>query len=80
VAVFGIPDDIYGESVCAAIVKREGHQIDQEEIIRFCAAQLSGYKKPKKVVIVEDLPKNAAGKVTKNVLREPYWAGRKKRV
>jgi fatty-acyl-CoA synthase len=80
VAVFGIPDDIYGESVCAAIVKRDGYQLDQDEVIRFCATQMSGYKKPKKVVFVDELPKNAAGKVTKNALREPFWAGRKKRV
>jgi fatty-acyl-CoA synthase len=80
VAVFGIPDEIYGESVCAVVVKREGCQLDQEEIIAFCASRISGYKKPKRVEFADDLPKNASGKVTKNVLREPHWAGRKKRV
>ena len=80
VAVFGIPDAIYGESVCAVVVKKEGHLLDQEEIINFCASRLSSYKKPKRVEFIEDLPKNASGKVTKNVLREPHWANRKRRV
>jgi len=40
VAVFGIPDAIYGESVCAVVVKKEGHLLDQEEIINFCASRL----------------------------------------
>ncbi len=80
VAVFGIPNDIYGESVCAVVATKEGHSLDQEEIIQFCAARLSGYKKPKRVDFVGELPKNASGKITKNVLREPYWAGRKKKI
>jgi fatty-acyl-CoA synthase len=80
VAVFGIPDEIYGESVCAVVVKKEGYQLDQEEIINFCASQVAGYKKPKRVEFKDELPKNPSGKVTKNVLREPYWAGRKRRV
>jgi acyl-CoA synthetase (AMP-forming)/AMP-acid ligase II len=80
VAVFGIPDEIYGESVCAVVVRKEGYQLDQEEIINFCASKLAGYKKPKRVEFKDELPKNPSGKVTKNVLREPYWAGRKKKV
>lgn len=80
IAVFGIPDDIYGESVCAAIVKAPGYEFTQEEVIQFCADKLSSYKKPKRVEFVNELPKNAFGKVTKNVLREPYWEGRSKRI
>jgi len=80
VAAFGIPDEIYGESVCAVVVKKEGHPLGQEEIINFCASKLSSYKKPKRVDFIDELPKNASGKVTKNVLREPYWADRKRRV
>ncbi len=79
-AVFGIPDDVWGESVCVAVVKKEGYQLDEAEIINFCASRMSSYKKPKKVEFRDELPKNAAGKITKNVLREPYWAGRTKRV
>ncbi len=80
VAVFGVPDETYGESVCAAVVTKDGYQLDQGEIIDFCASRISSYKKPKLVVFMDELPKNASGKVTKNALREPYWAGRKKKV
>jgi len=73
VAVFGIPDEQYGESVCAAIVKREGYKFDEKEIIGFCKSRISGYKKPKKILFMEELPKSAAGKVMKNVLKKPFW-------
>ncbi len=78
--VFGIPDEVYGESVCAVVVKKEGVPIDLQDIIDFCASQISSYKKPKQIEFVDELPKNASGKVTKNVLREPYWVGHEKRV
>lgn len=74
VAVFGIPDEIYGESVCAAVVLKEGRSLDQAGVVEFCAERLSSYKKPKKVIFLDELPKNPGGKVTKNVLREPFWA------
>jgi fatty-acyl-CoA synthase len=80
VAVIGIPDEVYGESVCAVVVPKKGQQVEAQEIIDYCTSRLSGYKKPKKVDFIGELPKNANGKVTKNVLREPYWAGRARRV
>jgi len=80
VAVIGIPDDVWGESVCAVVVKKEQSQLEEADIISFCTSGLSGYKKPKRVTFVMELPRNAAGKVTKNILREPYWAGRQKRI
>jgi acyl-CoA synthetase (AMP-forming)/AMP-acid ligase II len=80
VAVFGIPDEVYGESVCAVVVNKEGYKLNQEEIINFCASKLSAYKKPKRVEFIDELPKNPTGKITKNVLREPYWASQKKRI
>ena len=79
-AVFGIPDDMWGEVVCASVVPKQGASLDEKEIIEFCASRMAGFKKPKRVEFRDDLPKNAAGKVTKNPLREPYWAGRAKRV
>jgi len=75
-AVFGIPDDIYGESVAAAVVRKEGQQVEEEEIVAYCAARLAGYKKPRRVEFVVELPKNATGKVTKHMLRAPFWQGR----
>jgi len=80
VAVFGIPDDVWGESVCAAVVKKAGQTIDEDTIVSFCGDELSTYKKPKRVVFVDDLPRNASGKITKNALKEPFWTGRQKRV
>jgi len=62
------------------VVRKEGYQLDEEDIINFCASRISSYKKPKGVEFVDELPKNPTGKVTKNVLRELYWAGREKRV
>ena len=80
VAVFGIPDEIYGESVCAVVVRKRGFELSQQEVIDFCASRISSYKKPKRVDFTDELPKNPAGKITKNVLREPYWAGQKRYV
>lgn len=80
VAVFGIPDEVYGEAVCAVVVPREGHDIVPGEIIDHCASKISGYKKPKRVELARDLPKNASGKVMKTLLREAYWTGHEKRV
>ena len=74
--VFGIPDDLWGETVCAVIVRKPGAVLSEDEIIDFCASRLSGYKKPKRVEFKDILPKNASGKLMKKVLREPYWANR----
>jgi len=79
-AVFGIPDEMWGEVVCAAVVPKEGCSVTEDEIVEFCASRLSRYKKPKRVDVRDALPKNAAGKVVKKLLREPYWAGKTKRV
>lgn len=80
VAVFGIPDEIYGESICAVVVQKEGYDLSAEEIINVCASKIANYKKPKRVEFRDKLPKNPSGKVMKHVLREPYWSGRKKRI
>lgn len=80
VAVFGIPDDVWGESVCAVVSTREGFDLDEREIVDFCASRLSGYKKPKRVEFMSELPKNPSGKIMKKAIREPYWVGRGKRV
>jgi fatty-acyl-CoA synthase len=74
VAVFGIPDEIYGEAVCAVVVRKKGQSLTTEDVINHCASTISSYKKPKRVEFMDELPKNASGKVTKNVLRKPYWA------
>lgn len=80
VACYGIPDETWGESVCAAVVPKPSLVVNANDIISYCASRLAGYKKPKRVEIVAELPKNAAGKVLKRVLREPHWKNKERSV
>ena len=76
-AVFGVPDEQWGERVHAAVVLRDGADIDDEAIIEHCRTLIAGYKLPRSVDFhTEPLPKSGAGKILKVELREPYWAGR----
>lgn len=70
VAVIGMPDAVWGESVKAFVVLKEGKAAEEQEVIDFCRGYLAGYKKPKEVVFVPSIPKNPLGKVLKRVLRE----------
>lgn len=74
-AVIGVPDEKYGEALLAVIVPREGQTPVAEDVIAFCRMRLGGYKVPRRIAIADELPRNASGKVLKQVLREPYWAG-----
>jgi malonyl-CoA/methylmalonyl-CoA synthetase len=69
VAVVGLPDPEFGERVVAAIV-REDPGLTAENVTGFCREDLAGYKKPRQVVFVEELPRNALGKVLKHRVRE----------
>jgi long-chain acyl-CoA synthetase len=79
-AVFGIPDDTWGEAVCAHVVLRPEARITEEEIIGFMKENLAGYKKPKLVKFVKEIPKTHTGKTLKKDLRAKYWEGRDRRV
>ncbi len=74
VAVIGVPDDEWGESVKAVVQLCPGSTAGAAELIAFCAERLAGYKKPRSIDFVEELPRDAAGKLLKRKLREPYWA------
>ena len=80
VAVFGVPDDEWGERVHAAIQPRPGTRPSVEDVIAFARRHLAGYKVPREVTFHDDFPRDHAGKLIKRVLREPYWAGRASRV
>ncbi len=68
VAVLGAPDTEMGEQVVAVIVAKAGEAPDADEIIAYCRERLASYKKPRRVVFVEALPRNAMGKVQKHLL------------
>ncbi len=69
-AVVGLPDPDLGEQVAAAVVLKSGVQASAEELVSHCRDQLASFKKPRRVFFVEALPRNAMGKLVKNVLRE----------
>lgn len=79
-AVFGIPGEKFGEDVMAAIVLREGESLTEEEVIAYAKTQLGGYKVPRKIQFLPELPRNASGKVLKKDLRAPYWEGQERQV
>jgi acyl-CoA synthetase (AMP-forming)/AMP-acid ligase II len=69
-AIIGLPEEVWGEAVCAIIVPKEGAVIDERELKNFCRQKLAGYKVPRRIFIEEQLPRNASGKVLKYQLRE----------
>jgi fatty-acyl-CoA synthase len=72
VAIFGISDPRWIEAVTAAVVLRSGSGVTEAELVAFCRERLAGFKVPKYVVLVDELPKNASGKLLKRELRDRY--------
>ena len=79
-AVFGIPDDKWGEVPAAHVVLRPGARASADELIEFVVARIARYKRPRVVELVETLPKTAVGKIRKNLIRDPYWRGRSRKI
>jgi malonyl-CoA/methylmalonyl-CoA synthetase len=73
-AVVGVADEVWGEAVAAAVVKREGTDLDLATLRSWAGARLSKYKIPKLLQVVPDFPRNAMGKVMKPAVREMFQA------
>ena len=80
VAVVGLPDELWGEAVTAFAVLRDGSPPDAESLIRFAREHLAAYKAPKSVRFVETIPLSPVGKPLRRALREPFWAGKERRI
>lgn len=80
VAVIGIPSERWGESPLALIVPADGADPTEEELVEYCRERLAGFKLPKGVERLTDIPRNPSGKVLKTELRKPYWEGRERAV
>jgi len=73
-AVFGVPHPDFGEGVTAAVVPKPGAVLSEEAIIDSVKARLARYKVPKRILLVDELPRNTMGKVQKNALRKAFAA------
>jgi long-chain acyl-CoA synthetase len=71
-AVVGVPDEKYGEALFAAIVPRAGASLTDSEIVDHCRGLIGGYKIPRRMAFVEELPKSAMGKILKTEIRKIY--------
>jgi acyl-CoA synthetase (AMP-forming)/AMP-acid ligase II len=80
VAVVGVPDEHWGESLKALIVLNNGLKVSEQDLLEFCTDRLADYLKPKSIEFVDDLPRSPMGKVLKRKIRERYWNGREVKV
>jgi long-chain acyl-CoA synthetase len=78
--VFGVPDPEWGEQVKAVVQRSKGSLVDEEALIAWCRDRIAAYKCPKTVDFLDDLPREASGKLKKRLLRDPYWAGQTERI
>lgn len=77
-AVIGIPDEVWGEAVTGFVTCRE--TVEEGELIAFARERLAGYKVPKSVRFVGEIPKSPVGKPLRRALRDPFWAGKERRI
>jgi acyl-CoA synthetase (AMP-forming)/AMP-acid ligase II len=80
VAVIGVPDEKWGETIKALVVRAPGTEIGEQDIVAHCKQRLAGFKAPTTVEFRDAIPRTATGKVQKFKLREPYWAGHQRGV
>jgi fatty-acyl-CoA synthase/long-chain acyl-CoA synthetase len=75
-AVFGIPSDDWGETVHAVVVACAGAELDEAAVDAHARAHLAGYKVPRSISWIDELPKTGSGKILKRELRKPFWEHR----
>ena len=83
VAVFGIPNEEWGEEIKAVVQVEEGVLTDTKftsELINFCSKNLGKMKLPKSIDYINELPRDPNGKLYKRKLKDPYWAGKEKKI
>lgn len=80
VAIVGVPDETWGESVKAVIVLNDGTGLTEAEVIEYCKKHLASYKKPRSVDFRQALPKSSLGKILKTAIREEFWRDRQRQI
>jgi acyl-CoA synthetase (AMP-forming)/AMP-acid ligase II len=73
-AVIGVPDERWGERVHAVVVLQAGRRVEEAELGEFCRGHIAGYKAPRSVEFVDELPMSGAGKILKRELRKRHWS------
>jgi fatty-acyl-CoA synthase len=79
-AVFGVPDDKFGELPAAYVALKPGATLTEAEVVAHCTRHLAEFKRPRIVRFVSEFPKTPIGKIQKNLLRDPYWKDRRKKL
>jgi acyl-CoA synthetase (AMP-forming)/AMP-acid ligase II len=79
-AVIGVPDEKWGETIKAIVVRAPESECTEADLIAHCKRKLAGYKAPTSVDFVDEIARTATGKIQKFKLREPYWSGRDRQI
>jgi long-chain acyl-CoA synthetase len=79
-AIFGIPNEEYGEAVCAVVQPQPGIDLTEGDVKAYLSGRVAGYKMPRRIEFLSELPREDSGKIFKRKLREPYWAGLDRRI
>ncbi|HMH50001.1 MAG TPA: 2-aminobenzoate-CoA ligase, partial [Candidatus Acidoferrum sp.] len=80
VAVIGVPDEKWGETIKALVVLRAGASATEKDLMEHCRSRMAHYKCPTSIELRDQLTRTATGKLQKFKLRDPYWAGRTRKV